>query len=56
MGPACVGAVPLLKAKARALLGAGEGTAGEAHPLEMEQTCSWGACFSSPTPTGGASP
>lgn len=48
MGPACVGAVPLLKSKARALLGAGEGTAGEAHPRGWSKLVLGGACFSPP--------
>lgn len=50
MGLACAEAVPLLKAKARGPC-CGGGHCGEAHPLKKEQTCSWGTCFSSPTPT-----
>jgi len=49
VGLACAEAVPLLKAKARALLWGRP--RGEAHPLKMEQTCSWGTCFSPPAPT-----
>ena len=47
VGLACAEAMPLLKAEVRALLGGGQ--CREAHPLRMEETCSWGTCFS-PTP------
>lgn len=47
MGLACAEATPLLKAEVRALLRGGH--CREAHPLRMEETCSWGTCFS-PTP------